>query len=117
MQSETLAATAEHAVARLHLRVAWLCGLVLCFEGYDIAAVGYAVPSLVDAWRVPSSGFTQALTIGQVGCCLGRSGPGYWAIGWVGNPCCGFRHLSLLSALASSPLELAALRLLILLRH
>ena len=71
MQSETLAATAEHAVARLHLRVAWLCGLVLCLEGYDIVAVGYAVPSLVDAWRVPLSGFTQALTAGNVGLLLG----------------------------------------------
>jgi hypothetical protein len=34
---------------RSHLRVAWLCGAVLFLEGYDIAAVGYAVPSLVDA--------------------------------------------------------------------
>ena len=33
---------------RLHLRVAWLCGAVLFLEGYDIASVGYAVPSLVD---------------------------------------------------------------------
>jgi len=88
MQSETLAATAENAVARLHLRVAWLCGLVLSLEGYDIAAVGYAVPSLVDAWRVPPSGFAQALRPVMWGCCLGRSAPGYWAIGWVANPCC-----------------------------
>ena len=71
MQSETLAATAERAVARLHLWVAWLCGLVLCLEGYDIAAVGYAVPSLVDASRVPPSGFTQALAAGNVGLLLG----------------------------------------------
>jgi hypothetical protein len=47
-----LTATAEHAVARLHLRVAWLCRLVLFLEGYDIAAARYA-DSLVDAWWVP----------------------------------------------------------------
>jgi hypothetical protein len=39
---------------QLHRRVAWLCGVVLVLEGYDIAAVGYAIPSLVDAW-----GFAQ----------------------------------------------------------
>jgi hypothetical protein len=43
---------AEQGGEGLHLRVAWLCGVVLCLEGYDIAAVGYAIPSLVDAWTV-----------------------------------------------------------------
>ena len=117
MQSETLAATAENAVARLHLRVAWLCGLVLSLEGYDIAAVGYAVPSLVDAWRVPLSGFTQALRAGNVGLLLGSLCAGLLG-DWLGRkpvllPCvAAFGAFSLLSALAASPLELAALRLL-----
>ena len=58
MQAETLAVAAEQP-ERLHLRVAWLCGVVLFLEGYDIAAVGYAIPSLVDAWRVAPSAFAQ----------------------------------------------------------
>ena len=53
------------------VRVAWLCGVVMFLEGYDITSVGYAVPSLVDVWRVPSPGFTQALTAGNVGLLLG----------------------------------------------
>jgi MFS transporter, AAHS family, 4-hydroxybenzoate transporter len=117
MQSETLAATAEHAVARLHLRVAWLCGLVLCLEGYDIAAVGYAVPSLVDAWRVPPSGFTQALTAGNAGPLLGSLCAGLLGDRMGRKPVllscvAAFSTFSLLSALAGSPLELAVLRLL-----
>jgi hypothetical protein len=66
MQAQTLAVAAEQP-ERLHLRVAWLCGVVLFLEGYDIAAVGYAIPSLVDAWRVAPSAFTQVLTAGNIG--------------------------------------------------
>ena len=38
--------------ARPHVRVAVLCGMVLFLEGYDIAAIAFAIPSLVDAWHV-----------------------------------------------------------------
>ena len=56
---------------RLHLRVAWLCGAVLFLEGYDIASVGYAVPSLVEVWKVHPQAFTAILTTGNVGLLLG----------------------------------------------
>jgi hypothetical protein len=56
--------------SRVHLRVAWLCGMVLFLEGYDIAAVGYAIPALVDTWRITASGFTPALAAGNVGLLL-----------------------------------------------
>ena len=56
---------------RQHLRVAWLCGAVLFLEGYDIASVGYAVPSLVDAWKVHPQAFTPVLTAGNVGLLVG----------------------------------------------
>jgi hypothetical protein len=48
-----MAAASEHGFERLHLRVAWLCGVVLFLEGYDIAAIGYAIPSLVDSTPSP----------------------------------------------------------------
>jgi AAHS family 4-hydroxybenzoate transporter-like MFS transporter len=43
--------------------------VVLFIEGYDIAAAGYAIPSLLDAWRMAPSEFTQ-LTAGNVGLLL-----------------------------------------------
>jgi hypothetical protein len=52
MQPKASAVAAECRVGRPYLRVAWLCGVIVFLEGYDIAAVGYAIPSLVDAWRV-----------------------------------------------------------------
>jgi len=55
---------------RIHVRVA-LCGVILFLEGYDIASVGYAIPSLVDAWRIPPSASTPALTAGNIGLMFG----------------------------------------------
>jgi MFS transporter, AAHS family, 4-hydroxybenzoate transporter len=117
MRVKALSAASERGVERLHLRVAWLCGMVLLLEGYDIAAVGYAIPSLIDAWRVAPSGFTQALTAGNVGLLLGslsvgslgdRLGRKPMLIGCVAV----LGVFSLLAALAGSPLQLAALRFL-----
>lgn len=117
MRAKALAAAAEHGVERLYRRVAWLCGVVLFLEGYDIAAVGYAIPSLVDAWRVAPSVFTQALTAGNVGLLLGslcagllgdRLGRKPTLIGCVAV----LGVFSLLAGLAGSPLQLAVLRFL-----
>ena len=116
MQTEALAERTLH-LEGLYVRVAWLCGVVMFLEGYDIASVGYAVPSLVDVWRVPSPGFTQALTAGNVGLLLGSLCFGLMGDRLGRKPVllscvAGFGIFSLLSALVSSPFQLAALRLL-----
>jgi AAHS family 4-hydroxybenzoate transporter-like MFS transporter len=116
MQAKTLVA-AEGEVARPYLRAAVLCGAVMFLEGYDIAAVGYAIPSLVDAWRVDPSVFTGALVAGNVGLLLGSTGAGLLGDRAGRRPvliCCVtvFGVFSLLSALVDSPMQLASLRLL-----
>src|SRR5215472_570545 len=102
---------------RIHVRVTWLCGIILFLEGYDIAAVGYAIPSLADAWRIPPSAFTQALAAGNVALMFGsicagllgdRVGRKPVLMGCVAI----FGAFSLLSAFAGSPLQLASLRFL-----
>jgi AAHS family 4-hydroxybenzoate transporter-like MFS transporter len=100
---------------RLHLRVAWLCGAVLFLEGYDIASVGYAVPSLVDVWKVHPQAFTPVLTAGNVGLLLGSLCAGLLGDRLGRKPVligCAvvFGLFSLISAFASSPLYLAAVR-------
>ncbi len=67
MRSGELTEVAVPPAKGVHLRVAWLCGAVLFLEAYDIASVGNAVPSLVDAWKLQPAMFTQALTAGNVG--------------------------------------------------
>jgi AAHS family 4-hydroxybenzoate transporter-like MFS transporter len=100
---------------RLHLRVAWLCAAILFLEGYDIASVGYAVPSLVDVWKVHPQAFTPVLTAGNVGLLLGSLFAGLLGDRLGRKPVligCAivFGVFSLISAFAASPLYLAALR-------
>ena len=114
MTTEAIAGAAVRS-QRLHLRVAWLCGAVLFLEGYDIAAVGYAVPSLVDAWKVHPQVFTAVLTAGNIGLLLGSLFAGLLGDRLGRKPVligCAvvFGVFSLLSAFAGSPTHLAELR-------
>lgn len=116
MHADALASIAAPET-RIHVRVAWLCGLVLLFEGYDIAALGYAIPSLVDAWRGAPAAFTQVLTAGNVGMLFGCV-----VAGWLGDrvgrkpvliSCIvAFGVFSLLSASVGSASQLGVLRFL-----
>src|ERR1700758_76755 len=117
MGARELTASAEYPARRVHLRVAWLCGAVLFLEGYDVAAAGNAIPSLVDAWKLRPAMFTPALTAGNIGLLLGLLG-----VGLLGDRlrrralviCCvlEFGFFTLISALVHSPLQLASLRFL-----
>jgi AAHS family 4-hydroxybenzoate transporter-like MFS transporter len=108
------AAVADSAA---RIRVAWLCATVLFLEGYDIVAMGYAVPALVEAWRLPPGAFTAALAAGNVGILLGSIAAGMLGDRLGRKPvliACViiFGTGSLAMALAASPAQLAALRLL-----
>ena len=53
------------------LRVNGLCFLVLCLEGYDVSSLGFATPSLIEAWHVKASQFTTMVTLGAVSMLVG----------------------------------------------
>ena len=53
------------------LRVNALCFLVLCLEGYDVSSLGFATPSLIEAWHVSAPQFTMIVTLGAVGMLVG----------------------------------------------
>ncbi len=102
---------------RPHWRVAGLCWLVLLLEGYDIAAIGFAVPSLVDAWHLKPAAFTAALTAGSVGMLFGTLIAG--TLGdWFGRRrvlagcVAAFGIFSLLTAFVGSTASLTVLRFL-----
>jgi len=110
-------AVAAVASSAARTRVAWLCATVLLLEGYDVAAMGYAVPALVESWRLPPAAFTAALTAGNVGLLLGCLAAGMLGDRLGRKPvliACViiFGSGSVATALAASPAQLAALRLL-----
>lgn len=53
------------------LRVSGLCFLVLCLEGYDVSSLGFATPSLIEAWHVSAAQFTKTVTLGAVAMLVG----------------------------------------------
>jgi AAHS family 4-hydroxybenzoate transporter-like MFS transporter len=104
-------------IEQLDVLVAALCGVVLLLEGYDIAAIGYAVPSIADAWRLAPSSFTPALVAGNVGLLIGSVGVGILGDRLGRKPVLigcvvVFGTFSLFTAFAGSLFQLSGLRLL-----
>jgi MFS transporter, AAHS family, 4-hydroxybenzoate transporter len=104
-------------IEQLDFLVAALCGVVLLLEGYDIAAIGYAVPSIADARRLAPSSFTPALVAGNVGLLLGSVGVGILGDRLGRKPVLigcvvVFGAFSLFTAFAGSLFQLSGLRLL-----
>ncbi len=111
-----MSATAPPA-DRLHIRVASLCFLVLFLEGYDITAIGYAIPSLSEAWHLKGPQFTLPLTAGSFGLLCGALVAG--SLGdWFGRKpvligcTLIFGVFSLLTAFCGGLVSLSALRFL-----
>ncbi len=67
----------RRGVHGLQLRVMAVCAAVLALDGYDIVSMGFALPSLAEAWHVPTPSLTTALVMGNVGMLVGAlvSGP------------------------------------------
>jgi AAHS family 4-hydroxybenzoate transporter-like MFS transporter len=58
-------------IEHMALRVSGLCFLVLFLEGYDVSAMGYAMPSLIEAWHASAPQFTATVTLGAVSMLVG----------------------------------------------
>ena len=103
------------ATRALQIRVAVLCGLIQTLDGYDLSAIGLAVPSLVKAWALPPSAFTSAFALSSVGIMVGAMASGPIADRFGRKPTllisvALFGIFSLLSAYAPSLTVLVALR-------
>ncbi len=103
------------ALNGLQVRVALLCGLIQMLDGYDLSAIGLAVPSLTKAWSLPASSFTEAFALSSVGIMVGALLSGPMADRFGRKPTllvsvALFGVFSLLSAYASSLTMLTVLR-------
>jgi len=94
------------------------CAEWSCFsKGATLQRSAMQFRRIVDAWRVPPSAFTQALTAGDVGFMIGSVCAGLLGDRIARNTMLiscivTFGAFSLISAFARSPLQLAALRFL-----
>jgi AAHS family 4-hydroxybenzoate transporter-like MFS transporter len=61
------------ALSALQVRVFLLCALVVLLDGYDLQAMGLAVPTLATVWHLPSPAFSIALSASLLGLGLGSA--------------------------------------------
>lgn len=79
-------AAVDHAISNrpmsgFQIRILLVCAVLLVFDGYDVGAIGYAVPALAEAWGLRPAAFTPAIVLSGVGMLLGSliAGPlGDW---------------------------------------
>jgi AAHS family 4-hydroxybenzoate transporter-like MFS transporter len=104
-------------VGALQIRVFVLCGAIVLLDGYDLQALGLAVPAIARAWSIAPSALSWALSASLIGVGLGAA-----FLAPVGDRL-GRRPVliggllligaaSVASAFAATPGMLAALRLL-----
>jgi AAHS family 4-hydroxybenzoate transporter-like MFS transporter len=99
----------------LQIRVAALCTLVQICDGFDVNAIGVAVPALTHAWNLPGPAFTQAFLWSSIGIMVGALSAGPIGDRFGRKPLLLvsltiFGVASLLTAFAGSLLTLSVLR-------
>ncbi|MNX81776.1 4-hydroxybenzoate transporter PcaK [compost metagenome] len=104
-------------VARYQWLIMSLCFFVVLFDGFDVAVMGFIAPSLIQEWGLSKAAFGPVMSAGMVGLAIGALTAGPYA-DRLGRKkvlliaVTGFSVLSLASAFARNPYELAILRLL-----
>jgi AAHS family 4-hydroxybenzoate transporter-like MFS transporter len=74
--SATETALENQRIGGLQIRVVAICTLIQMCDGYDIGAIGWAVPSLTHAWHLPPPAFTLAFLFSNIGIMVGALGSG-----------------------------------------
>ena len=76
-QSSAEARLESQKLGPLQYRVGFLCMLAQVFDGFDISAIGMAVPALIKTWGVPGPAFANTFVMSSVGIMIGAltSGP------------------------------------------
>jgi AAHS family 4-hydroxybenzoate transporter-like MFS transporter len=105
-------------LSALQIRVFLLCALIVLLDGYDLQAMGLAVPTLAKDWQLANPAFTYALSASLLGLGLGSAFIAPWGDRLGRRPLLlGGLAIILLTSLgvttATTPWQLSAWRLLI----
>ncbi|WP_416427415.1 aromatic acid/H+ symport family MFS transporter [Pseudomonas sp. App30] len=107
--------------ARPMTRYQWgilcLCFCIVTLDGFDAAIMGFIAPAILQEWALSKAAFGPIMAAAMIGLAIGALVSGPWA-DRIGRrrvlllSVATFGLFSLLSGLAQTPLQLAALRLL-----
>lgn len=107
----------ERSVSRYQWLVLLLCFLIVTFDGFDAAIMGFIAPAVIQDWNITRTAFGPILGAAMIGLAVGAlvSGPYSDRLGrrrvLLWSVTC-FAVFSLLCAFARSPAELIGLRFL-----
>jgi MFS transporter, AAHS family, 4-hydroxybenzoate transporter len=74
--STTENALENQRLGGLQIRVALICSLIQMCDGYDVGSIGWAVPSLTQAWHIKPSAFALAFLWSNIGVMVGALSAG-----------------------------------------
>lgn len=105
-------------ITRFQWLILCLCFLVVMFDGFDVAVMGFIAPSLMQEWGLSRAAFGPVMSAGMIGLAIGALTAGPYADRFGRKKVLliavtAFSLLSLGCAFARSPYELGGLRLLI----
>jgi AAHS family 4-hydroxybenzoate transporter-like MFS transporter len=108
----------DRPISRYQWLILGLCFLVVVFDGFDVAVMGFIAPSLMQEWDLSRAAFGPVMSAGMVGLAIGALAAGPYADRFGRKTVLlaavtVFSVLSLACAFARNPYELAGLRLLI----
>ena len=104
-------------ISRYQWMILVLCFLIVLFDGFDVAVMGFVAPSVMEDWGISRASFGPVMSAGMIGLAIGAITAGPYA-DRLGRrkilliAVSGFSVLSLASAFARNPYELAILRFL-----
>ncbi|RJQ66834.1 MFS transporter [Pseudonocardiaceae bacterium YIM PH 21723] len=107
----------DRPVGRFQWLILVACFLIVVFDGFDVAVMGFVGPAVMHEFGISKVAFGPVLGVGMIGLAIGSlsAGPvadrlGRRSVLLLGVA--GFGLFSVLTAIARSPLELVLLRLL-----
>lgn len=103
-------------VGRYQWLILSLCFLIVLFDGFDVAVMGFIAPSLIEEWGLSRAAFGPVMSAGMVGLAIGAlcAGPYSDRFGRkriLSIAVAAFGLFSLACAFAQNPLQLSVLRL------
>lgn len=116
MQTPLVTESADSRISAHQLGIFLLCGICLVIDGFDVQAMGYVAPAIIQGWKLPNAQMASVFSAALVGVLIGAFLCAMLADRYGRRPVLigatvFFAALTLLTAQASSVAELRWIRL------
>ena len=61
----------DDRIGPYHVAIFTLCGACLIMDGFDVQAIGYVAPAIIQDWKIPAADMGPVFSAGLLGLFLG----------------------------------------------